>query len=136
MNADKEDIFQTSFGTIFRETRKARGLSIAQVSEETKINSMYLDALESENLDIFPANIFAKSFFKLYANFLEVDLQSVESSFPSEINRPHNLEPLPNLEKTKIENLYEDFLAIEKSFLFSLIIFVLLVIIYLLFIRN
>tara|TARA_B110000196_G_C20525048_1_gene377281 strand:+ start:37 stop:447 length:411 start_codon:yes stop_codon:yes gene_type:complete len=136
MNADKEDIFQTSFGTIFRETRKARGLSIAQVSEETKINSMYLDALESENLDIFPANIFAKSFFKLYANFLEVDLQSVESSFPSEINRPHNLEPLPNLEKTKIENFYEDFLAIEKSFLFSLIIFVLLVIIYLLFIRN
>ena len=136
MNADKEDIFQTSFGTIFRETRKARGLSIAQVSEETKINSMYLDALESENLDIFPANIFAKSFFKLYANFLEVDLHSVESSFPSEINRPHNLEPLPNLEKTKIENFYEDFLAIEKSVFFSLIIFVLLVIIYLLFIRN
>jgi cytoskeletal protein RodZ len=136
MNADKEDIFQTSFGTIFRETRKARGLSIAQVSEETKINSMYLDALESENLDIFPADIFARSFFKLYANFLEVDLQSIEASFPSEINRPHNLEPLPNLEKTKIENFFEDFLAIERSVFFILIIFVLLVIIYLLFIRN
>ena len=136
MSAEQEDIFQTSFGTIFRETRKARGLSIAQVSEETKINSIYLDALESENLDIFPANIFAKSFFKLYANFLEIDLQSVESSFPSEINRPHTLEPLPNLEKTKIENLYEDFLAIEKSVYLSLIIFILVIMIYLLFIRN
>jgi cytoskeletal protein RodZ len=134
MSADKEDIFQTSFGTIFRETRKARGLSVTQVSEETKINTIYIDALESENLDIFPANVFAKSFFILYANFLEVDLQAVEASFPSEINRPHNLEPLPNLEKTKIENFYEDFLAIEKSVYFILFAFILLITAYFLFI--
>ena len=119
MNSDTQDIFNTSFGSLLQEARKARGLSLLQVYEETRINTIYLEALELEQLEVFPAHVFARSFLKLYAEFLGIDFDALADSFPSEINRPLDLEPLPNLEKSKIELFYEDFLAIEQRVYFA-----------------
>ena len=135
MNSDTQDIFNTSFGSLLQEARKARGLSLLQVYEETRINTIYLEALELEQLEVFPAYVFARSFLKLYAEFLGIDFDALADSFPSEINRPLNLEPLPNLEKSKIELFYEDFLAIEQRVYFGVVMFILLVASYLLFIN-
>ena len=134
MNSDTQDIFNTSFGSLLQEARKARGLSLLQVYEETRINTIYLEALELEQLEVFPAYVFARSFLKLYAEFLGIDFDALADSFPSEINRPLDLEPLPNLEKSKIELFYEDFLAIEQRVYFGVVMFILLVASYLLFI--
>ena len=135
MNSDTQDIFNTSFGSLLQEARKARGLSLLQVYEETRINTIYLEALELEQLEVFPAYVFARSFLKLYAEFLGIDFDALADSFPSEINRPLDLEPLPNLEKSKIELFYEDFLAIEQRVYFGVVMFILLVASYLLFIN-
>ena len=135
MNSDTQDIFNTSFGSLLQEARKARGLSLLQVYEETRINTIYLEALELEQLEVFPAYVFARSFLKLYAEFLGIDFDALADSFPSKINRPLDLEPLPNLEKSKIELFYEDFLAIEQRVYFGVVMFILLVASYLLFIN-
>jgi len=135
MNSDTQDIFNTSFGSLLQEARKARGLSLLQVYEETRINTIYLEALELEQLEVFPAYVFARSFLKLYAEFLGIDFDALADSFPSEINRPLDLEPLPNLEKSKIELFYEDFLAIEQRVYFGVVLFILLFASYLLFIN-
>ena len=135
MNSDTQDIFNTSYGSILQEARKARGFSFTQVYEDTRINIIYLEALEAEQLEIFPAYVFAKSFLKLYADYLEVDLEALVDTFPSAINRPIDLEPLPNIEKSKIELFYEDFLAIEQRIYFGAIIVILLFVIYIVFIN-
>ncbi len=133
MNSDSQDIFNTSFGSLLQEARKARGLSLIQVYEETRINTIYLEALEAEQLEIFPAYVFAKSFLRLYAEFLEIDFVALSNTFPKDINRPLDLEPLPNLEKSKIELFYEDFLAIEQRVYFVGILVILSIASYFLF---
>ena len=135
MNSDSQDIFNTSFGSLLLEARKARGLSLTQVYEETRINTIYLEALELEQLEVFPAYVLAKSFLKLYAEFLGVDFDALSNSFPSAINRPSDLEPLPNLEKSKVELFYEDFLAIEQRVYLVSILIILLIVFYFLFIN-
>ncbi|MBR73341.1 MAG: hypothetical protein CL872_00150 [Dehalococcoidaceae bacterium] len=133
MNSDSQDIFNTSFGSLLQEARKARGLSLIQVYEETRINTIYLEALEAEQLEIFPAYVLAKSFLRLYAEFLEIDFVALSNTFPKDINRPLDLEPLPNLEKSKVELFYEDFLAIEQRVYFVGILAILFIASYFLF---
>ncbi|MFB0901022.1 MAG: helix-turn-helix transcriptional regulator [Dehalococcoidia bacterium] len=130
MNTNDENIFNTSFGTILAETRKARGLTIYQIADETKIIEIYLDALESEQLDIFPAAVYARSFLKLYAEYLGVDLSALSDSLPVDIDRLESLQPLPNLGKSKLQTIYEDFLAVEFNTYIILGIFLLLFLIF------
>jgi len=60
--------------TILREAREARGLTVSDAAKATRIWERYLQALEANApLQEFPAPVYARSFLRAYAEFLELD---------------------------------------------------------------
>ena len=60
-------------GKKFKSMRESLGLSESQVSEKTYINVDYIKAIESGDYSIFPARMFALSYFERYSIFLGID---------------------------------------------------------------
>ena len=60
-------------GKKFKSVRESLGLSESQVSEKTYINVDYIKAIESGDYSIFPARMFALSYFERYSIFLGID---------------------------------------------------------------
>ena len=67
--------------------RKDLKLSLEEISSETKISKQYLKALESGDYTIFPADIFARGYFKQYAKFI-----GLEISPPVKKNKKQDIE--------------------------------------------
>jgi transcriptional regulator with XRE-family HTH domain len=61
-------------GIRLKEARLAKGLSLRDVEEETKIRRKYIIALEEERFDILPGQVYAKAFLKTYTKFLDLEL--------------------------------------------------------------
>jgi cytoskeleton protein RodZ len=62
-----------SIGETLRRERQRRNIPLDQVSQELKISSRFLQAIEEENFDRLPAGVFAKSFVRQYARMLGLD---------------------------------------------------------------
>lgn len=60
-------------GSLLREAREAKGLSLVDVQEGTKINPKYLEALEDGRYNVLPTEVHARGFLRNYARFLELD---------------------------------------------------------------
>lgn len=60
-------------GSQLKQAREAKGLSLAQAEEETKIRRKYLAALEQGLVDELPGEVYLKGFLRSYANFLGLD---------------------------------------------------------------
>ena len=56
-----------SFGEQLRLAREARGITLRQISDQTRISIRYLEAIESDNYKQLPGGIFNRSFIKAYA---------------------------------------------------------------------
>jgi cytoskeletal protein RodZ len=64
-------------GELLRKAREAKGLSLAQVEEVTRIRLAYLQALEEEAYEQLPAPVYTKGFLKNYALYLGLDAQQL-----------------------------------------------------------
>jgi cytoskeletal protein RodZ len=64
-------------GDLLRKAREAKGLSLAQVEEATRIRGAYLQALEEEAFEQLPAPVYTRGFLKNYALYLGLDAQQV-----------------------------------------------------------
>ena len=62
-----------SLGEKLRAAREARGISISEVAEQTRIAPMYIECIENDNYKPLPGGIFNKGFVKSYARFIGVD---------------------------------------------------------------
>jgi hypothetical protein len=62
-------------GNSLREARHRRQIELPQVEEATKIRVKYLRALEDEQFDILPSDIYVKGFLRAYADYLGLDGQ-------------------------------------------------------------
>ncbi len=60
-------------GQILRQARENKGLSVEEVHEETRINPMYLEALEDGDYSILPTTTHTRGFLRNYARFLGLD---------------------------------------------------------------
>lgn len=60
-------------GQILREAREAKGLTLTQVQEQTRINRRFLDAMEKGAYTVLPTPVHARGFLRNYARFLELD---------------------------------------------------------------
>ena len=63
-------VSQVRIGNVLREAREARGLSLEEVSERTKIKRRYIQAMEEGSFDVLPGRVYVKSFLRSYARFL------------------------------------------------------------------
>lgn len=59
-----------SVGTLLREAREARGLSLDEAARVTRLGKNYLVALESDEFDKLPNLAYARGFIRAYAGFL------------------------------------------------------------------
>lgn len=64
---------EKSVGTILKEAREAKGLSLADVEKETSIRSRYLQAVENDEYEKTPGEVFVKGIIRNYGNFLGLD---------------------------------------------------------------
>lgn len=64
---------EKTVGTILREAREAKGYSLADVERETSIRSRYLEAVENDEYDKTPGEVFVKGIIRNYGNFLGLD---------------------------------------------------------------
>lgn len=72
-NAAYSNSLHESLGAQLRRAREARGLSLSDIAEETRISRRYLEAIESDNYAKLPGGIFNRSFIKTYARKVGVD---------------------------------------------------------------
>ena len=64
-----------SLGEKLRSARIEKGFTIDQASRETSITTRYLEALETENFSVFPAEMYILGFIRSYSSWLDLDVQ-------------------------------------------------------------
>lgn len=66
-----------SIGESLRDARIAKGISLEQAEEDTKIRKRYLQALEEGDYSILPGMVYAKGFLRNYANYLGLNQDEI-----------------------------------------------------------
>lgn len=64
-----------TLGEKLRQAREARGISISEVAEATRISALYLESIENNDYRTLPGGIFNKGFVKSFAKFVGIDEQ-------------------------------------------------------------
>lgn len=65
----------SGIGIQLKETREAKGYSLEQVQQSTKIHIEYLRALENDQFDSLPSPFYVRAFLRSYAHCLGLDAQ-------------------------------------------------------------
>ncbi|MFP4566701.1 MAG: helix-turn-helix domain-containing protein [Spirochaetaceae bacterium] len=66
-----------SIGEKLRTTRSQKGYSLEQVARDTHIAKRFIEALESEDFDVFPGEPYLLGFLRTYSEFLDLDSQEM-----------------------------------------------------------
>ena len=74
-------------GQILQRIRESKGVSLAEISQQTKILVAYLRAIEAEDYAELPARVFVHSYVKEIAKFLSLDMNKVVKSYMSNYKR-------------------------------------------------
>ena len=67
----------STFGERLRLHREERQISLAAVSEQTKIKLSLLEALERDDLSHWPLGLFGRSYIRSYAQAIGLDLDEL-----------------------------------------------------------
>jgi cytoskeletal protein RodZ len=70
-----------SLGEKLRLAREARGITLSEVSAQTRIATRYLEAIEENNYKPLPGGVFNKGFIKAYAKYVGVDEQEALNDY-------------------------------------------------------
>ncbi|MGI8713424.1 MAG: helix-turn-helix domain-containing protein [Solirubrobacteraceae bacterium] len=86
-------------GSRLREARMHAKIDINEVETRTKIRAKYLRAMENEEWDLLPGEVYVKSFLRTYGDFLGLDSRQLLDDFRRRYERPadHELRPIAPL---------------------------------------
>lgn len=73
MSEPVNDALELGIGMALRDARVARNLSLAEVSALLRIRESHLEAIELEDFDQLPGNVYAIGFIRTYAQYLELN---------------------------------------------------------------
>ena len=79
-----------SIGEQLEEARKRKGISLREASEATKIRSDFLSSIEQNHFDFELPEIYKRGFIKNYANYLELDSQSILNDYKAQVQNNLN----------------------------------------------
>jgi cytoskeleton protein RodZ len=86
-------------GSRLREARMRAKIDINEVETRTKIRAKYLRAIENEEWDLLPGEVYVKSFLRTYGDYLGLDSRQLLDDFRRRYERPsdHELRPIAPL---------------------------------------
>jgi cytoskeleton protein RodZ len=90
-------------GATLREARMRAKIDINEVEARTKIRAKYLRAIENEEWDLLPGDVYVKSFLRTYGEFLGLDTRQLLDDFRRRYERPsdHELRPIAPLARDR-----------------------------------
>ncbi len=101
-----------TIGSILRQKREEKRLTLDQVFQAIKIRTSYLQAIENDQLDTLPSIAQARGFIRLYAGYLGIDPYALleNASTESPLEEPESqpeeeAEILPETSKSVKDNL-------------------------------
>lgn len=68
-------------GMILKREREAKGLTLRELAKVTRIPDASLLAIENNDFEIFPAEVFVRGFLRNYARELEISSHDIMSSY-------------------------------------------------------
>ncbi len=68
-------------GELIRQAREARGMSVAQLSERTKLSRLHIEAVEAERFDQLPVPVYLRGIVLCIARELRLDGQKVARAY-------------------------------------------------------
>jgi cytoskeleton protein RodZ len=82
-------------GSQLREARMRMRIDTGEVELRTKIRAKYLRAMENEEWDLLPGDVYVRSFLRTYADFLGLDSRALLDEFRRRYESPSDHEPPP-----------------------------------------
>lgn len=80
---------ETGFsGALLRERREARGLSLDEAVEATRIRRSFLAAMEEDRFGDLPGDVYVVGFLRSYAGFLGLDAVEVVEGYQRRFKKP------------------------------------------------
>jgi cytoskeleton protein RodZ len=68
---------ETELGTLLRERREAKRLSLNEVSAQTRLDVHIIEHLERGELDVPPGAVFLRGFLRTYTRFLNIETETL-----------------------------------------------------------
>jgi transcriptional regulator with XRE-family HTH domain len=68
---------RTGVGSALRRAREVRGLSLDEAARDTRLRVDQLDALEREDFDVLPGEVYVRASLRTYASYLGIDPNKV-----------------------------------------------------------
>ncbi|MBU5211185.1 DUF4115 domain-containing protein [Heyndrickxia oleronia] len=84
----------TELGSRLKEARQAKGLSLDDLQEITKIQKRYLKGIEEGNYDMMPGKFYVRAFIKQYAEAVGLETEQIFEEYKREVPDVYN-EDLP-----------------------------------------
>jgi len=85
----------TTLGTWLRRERERRGVTLSQISDQTKLSVTILEGLETDDLSRWPGGIFRRAYSRAYATAVGLDPDLV-------VRRVEQAHPVPDGEATDV----------------------------------
>lgn len=97
-----------TLGEKLRAAREARGISISEVAEQTRISPLYLEAIDADNYKTLPGGIFNKGFVRSYAKYVGVDEQEALQDYSRQIAQVEPVQEAGEFKTYRPEVLTDD----------------------------
>jgi cytoskeleton protein RodZ len=90
-------------GSRLREARMRAKIDINEVETRTKIRAKYLRAMENEEWDLLPGEVYVRSFLRTYGDYLGLDTRQLIDDFRRRYERldDHELRPIAPLSRDR-----------------------------------
>lgn len=76
-----------TFGEALRREREVRRVSLREISESTKINIRYLEALERNDFTYLPPSVYTRGYVRAFAQYIGTDDKAMLNGYLHELAR-------------------------------------------------
>lgn len=96
----------SQLGERLREARESQGISLSQAAIETRILQRYLVALEENDYQNLPGDVYARGFIRNYANFLGLPVDELIDQYRQERGRTEPIRVIPATSAPRIRGFF------------------------------
>ncbi|MGM0445724.1 MAG: helix-turn-helix domain-containing protein, partial [Bacillota bacterium] len=93
-----------SVGSRLKKARKSLNLSIEDIRDKSKIKKNYLQAIENDDFDRLPGEVYTKVYIRGYAKIVGLDPQEILAEYVNEKKNKSNEKIESNNKKVKKDN--------------------------------